>query len=185
MPDLRDLPDGSRVFVDTNIFDLAYRAASASCVDLIERIARGEITAYVNIQVLSDLLHKLMLTEAQQKKIIANRSASKLKEKLSKDRIIAAKLSDYQRYFEQTLALGLKVMSINEQLLIETKLERATYGLMTGDSLHLGCMNRCKNSRRKAPLYDIVTYDGDFDHIVGVTVWRPQDVAKLQPVGTS
>jgi hypothetical protein len=122
MPDLRDLPDGSRVFVDTNIFDLAYRAASASCVDLIERIARGEITAYVNIQVLSDLLHKLMLMEAQQKKIIAK---------------------------------------------------------------HLGCMNRCKNSRRKAPLCDIVTYDGDFDHIVGVTVWRPQDVAKLPPVGAS
>lgn len=40
-------------------------------------------------------------------------------------------------------------------------------------------MNRCKNSRRKAPLGDIVTYDGDFDHIVGVTVWRPQ------PVGAS
>ncbi len=52
------------------------------------------------------------------------------------------------------------------------------YGLMTGDSLHLGCMSRCRNSRRKAPLSDIVTQDGDFAHIDSVTVWLPQDVAK-------
>lgn len=51
-----------------------------------------------------------------------------------------------------------------------------TYYLMTGDSLHIGCMNRRKVNRRKAPLSNIVTRDSDLYYIPGVTAWIPQDV---------
>ncbi len=180
MPDLADLPAGSRVFVDTNIFDLAYRAASLSCVAFLERVARGEVAAYVNVQVLSDLLHKLMLAEAVQKGYISTRNAQKLKEKLKNNRALATMLVEYQQQFEQTLAIGLRVLSINEQLLIDTHKERSTYGLMTGDSLHLGTMNRCRERRRVAPIRDLVTQDGDFAHITDLTIWEPSDV--VQPI---
>jgi len=63
MPDLATLPFGTSVFVDTIIFDLHFRNKSATCTAFVERIARGEISAFVNTQVLSDLLHKLMLAE--------------------------------------------------------------------------------------------------------------------------
>lgn len=171
MPDLAALPAGTRVFVDTNIFDLHYRDKSATCSAFISRVARGEVVAYVNTQVLSDLLHKLMLAEAYAKGFIPKRQASALKDKLKVDRALAATLTDYQTQFENTLAIGLRVLQISRKILVETKVERARHGLMTGDSLHLGNMNR-----HSTPVQDIVTHDGDFAHIPGLTVWEPMDV---------
>lgn len=171
MPDLAALPDGTSVFVDTNIFDLHYRGKSVTCSAFMTRVARGEIVAYVNTQVLSDLLHKLMLAEAQAKGIIAKRQASILKERFKADRTIAGRLTDYQSHFEDTLAIGLKVFRITRELLVETKLERITHCLLTGDSIHVGNMNR-----HNQPITDIATHDGDFGHIPGLTVWEPMDV---------
>ena len=65
--DLADIPSGTRIFLDTNIFFLHYRNKSASCTALLNRIAQDDVVGYVNTQVLSDLLHKLMLAEAAAK----------------------------------------------------------------------------------------------------------------------
>lgn len=171
MPDLAALPMGTRVLVDTNIFDLHYRGKSATCSAFITRVARGEVVAYVNTQGLSDLLHKLMLAEAYTKGLITRRQASALKACFKADRALATELTEYQTQFENTLAIGLRVLRVSRGLLIETKVERATHGLLTGDSLHLGNMNR-----HSLPLQDIVTHDGDFGHIPDLTVWELMDV---------
>ncbi|MBI4639521.1 MAG: hypothetical protein HY731_02440 [Candidatus Tectomicrobia bacterium] len=171
MPDLAALPPNARVFVDTNIFDLHYRERSASCSAFIDRVAQGEIVAYVNTQVLSDLLHKLMLAEAYAKGYITRLSAIHLKRWLKANRALAVNLTDYQTQFERTLGIGLKVLRISTRILIETRTERVNHGLMTGDSLHLGTMNR-----HSVLLRDIVTHDGDFTHVPGLTVWEPMDV---------
>lgn len=171
MPDLVTLPAHTTVFVDTNIFYLHFRGSSATCTAFIDRIARGEITAYVNTQVLSDLLHKLMLAEARTKGFIIEQKAFELKDRLKQDRSVATSLVDYQSQFENTLAIGLKVLQITRRLLVDTKTERRNYGLMTGDSIHLGNMNRHSNQ-----IQDIVTNDGDFNHIPNITIWQPMDV---------
>jgi predicted nucleic acid-binding protein len=165
------LPTGARVFVDTIIFDLHYRGRSVTCTAFVNRLARGEVTAYVNMQVLSDLLHKLMLAEACAKGLITKPWASHLKSCLKANRGLAAKLTDYQVQFETTLSLGLKVLRISRRTLIETRAERLAHGLMTGDSLHLGNMNR-----HPVPLRDIVTYDSDFAHVPDLIMWEPRDV---------
>lgn len=171
MPDLAALPPRTNVFVDTNIFSLHFRGSSATCTAFIDRIAKGEITAYVNTQVLSDLLHKLMVAEAYTKGLITRRRAAELKDWLKRNCSVAASLVDYQSQFENTLAIGLKVLQITSRLLVDTKTERRKHGLMTGDSIHLGNMNRHSNQIR-----DIVTYDGDFAHIPNITIWQPMDV---------
>ncbi len=56
---------------------------------------------------------------------------------------------------------------------MDTRDERRNHALMTGDSLHLGNMNR-----HNAPICDIVTNDGDFAHIPGVALWQPEDIVK-------
>ncbi len=146
------------------------------------RIASGAIEAYVNIQVLSDLLHRLMVAEARAKGCMGNKSSNpqELKKYLKdcRDKKQAFRLTDYQAQFETIISIGLHVLPINEKLLIDTKAERVQYYLMTGDSLHLGTMNRCVVNRRKAPLQNIATYDGDFAHIPGVTVWKPMDITR-------
>lgn len=171
MSDLASLPSGTHVFVDTNIFTYHYRGKSVSCSAFVRRIAREDVFAYVNFQVLSDLLHKLMLTEALSKGIIAKLLAAQLKQRLQAKRALAERLVDYQTQFEDTLRIGLRVLPLSSRLLVNTRAERVAYGLLTGDSLHLGCMNR-----REPVLADIATHDGDFDHIPSVTMWNPMDV---------
>jgi predicted nucleic acid-binding protein len=170
--DLAAMPSGTRVFLDTNVFVFHYRGKSASCTALINRIAHGDVIGYVNTQVLSDLLHKLMLAEAAAKKFCGF-GASDLKHWLSANRALAVQLTDYQTRFEDTLDLGIKVMRITKNILVDTKIERAAYGLMTGDSLHLGNMNRHTPAVRH-----IATHDGDFAHVPGLTVWKPMDVIR-------
>jgi predicted nucleic acid-binding protein len=171
MPDLASLPAGNHIFVDTNIFTLHYRGKSLSCSAFLARVAQGEVFAYVNLQVLSDLLHKLMLAEAVSKGMIAKMSAAQLKNRFQTNRALAGQLVDYQTQFENSLRIGFSILPLNRRLLVATKAERITYGLLTGDSLHLGCM-----SRRRPALADIATQDGDFLHIGGVTMWQPMDV---------
>lgn len=177
MPDLNDLPTGTRVFVDTNIFDYAFDTRSLSCASFLTRVALREVKAYVNTQVLSDVIHKLMLKEAYQKGFISTLSGGvpKLKECFKRDPTKATQLVEYQQQFEAWLSL-MHVVPITKKLLIETKVDRANYALLTGDSIHIGTMNRCRENRRDAPLYDIVTNDDDFALIASVTVWKPQDI---------
>ena len=176
MPDLSALPDGTRVFVDTNIFHFHFQGKSASCTALLRRIARGEVEAYVNMQVLVDLLHKLMVAEAIAKKCTKDGNPQGLKSFLKRCRGNPNPLVDYQAQFENVLAMGLHVLPINEKLLVATRREREQFYLMTGDSLHLGCMNRCILHRRKIPLSNIATMDGDFASIPGLTVWKPDEI---------
>lgn len=173
MPDLASLPVGSRIFVDTMIFDYHFRGKSVTCTAFIDRVANGEVIAYVNTQVLSDLLHKLMLADAYHTGIITSLSAKEFRKALARDHTLGSKLVDYQTSFENVLGVGLKVLRITRTLLVDTRDERWKHGLMTGDSLHLGNMNR-----HNSPISDIVTNDGDFAHIPGVAIWQPQDVVK-------
>ncbi len=171
MPDLTLIPSGTGVFVDTNIFCFHFQGRSASCTVFMERIARDEVTAYVNTEVLSDLLHKMMLAEAVVRGIINKPRAVDLKTRIQADRSVVARLSEHQRQFEATLNIGLKVLPISKHLLVDTKTERADHGLLTNDSLHLGCMNR-----HRVRVKNIATYDDDFSNIADVTIWRPSDV---------
>ncbi len=171
MPDLAALPAATQVFVDTNIFYLHFSGKSATCTAFLTRIANGELVAYVNTEVLSDLIHKLMLAEACAKGFITSPNASKMKARLLADRTLIAGMPDHQKQFESILAIGVKVLPVSARLLVETKVERAAQGLMTNDSLHLGNMNRYANVLR-----DIVTRDGDFEHVPNLLVWEPQDV---------
>ena len=176
MPDLATLPGGTGVFVDTNIFHFHFQGKSVSCTDFITRVAQGEGEAYVNTQVLSDLMNKLMLAEACKKKCTKNPNAFELKQYFKANRGNSNPLTEYQIQFEAILEIGLRVLPIDEKLFVETKIERTTHCLMTGDSLHLGTMNRRKIRRQKVPLQHTVTSDADFALIPGLTVWQPGDV---------
>jgi len=169
MPDLATLPSEATVFVDTIIFDLHYRGKSAECERFLRRVAAGDVTAYVNTLVLTDLMHKLMLADAFQQGIIAERSAKKMREALNGDRSLAAKLVDCHQQFRATLRIGLRVRQITKDLLVRSQVHRQGQALLTGDSLHLETMLR-------VGVLNVVTYDSDFANVAGITVWSPTDV---------
>lgn len=169
--DLASLPANTEIFVDANIFIYHFNGKSATCTAFVERIANDDVMAYVNTQVLSDLLHKLMCAEAVAKRLITNASADKMKKWLAANRAAAAKLRKYQAQFEYLLGIGVKVMPVTRKTLVDSKRDRAAHALMIGDSLNI-----CSMGRNKPRLSHIATRDGDFGHISTLTVWQPQDV---------
>ncbi|HVB22109.1 MAG TPA: type II toxin-antitoxin system VapC family toxin [Ktedonobacteraceae bacterium] len=176
--DLKDLPHGTEVFVDTNIFHYHFERRSDTCTAFLLRVAQREITAYVNVQILSDLLHKLMLAEAVNRHYVNDDDAGQLKRYLGNCRTNAQgpRLEDYQTQFENILKIGLRVLPMNENLLKDTIRERKKYYLMVGDSLHLGTMNRRRVKNREVPLQHIVTHDKDFMFVPDLTIWKPFDI---------
>jgi predicted nucleic acid-binding protein len=178
MPDLNNVPGGTSIFVDTNIFHFHFQGKSLTCTNFIQRIQNREIEAYVNIQVLADLMHKLMFAEALAKGCTRSTNPQELKRylKTMREARQALPLTDYEVQFALIASIGLHVLPVNEKLLADTRLEREQYYLMTGDSLHLGTMSRRLVNRRSVPLQNIATYDGDFAHIPGITLWKPMDI---------
>jgi predicted nucleic acid-binding protein len=64
-----NLPDGTNCFVDSNILYYALvptEPVSEHCLKLIERAVAGRVALFVSDQVLSDTIHKVMISEVAQ-----------------------------------------------------------------------------------------------------------------------
>ena len=62
-----DIPNGESVFLDANILIYhfsSHATLSTACQELIERIARGELSGFTSSHVLSNVAHRLMTIEA-------------------------------------------------------------------------------------------------------------------------
>ena len=58
-----DLPEGESVFIDANVFVYAFATdptLGPPCRDLVERIGRKELEAYLSTSVFSEIAHRLM-----------------------------------------------------------------------------------------------------------------------------
>jgi predicted nucleic acid-binding protein len=174
--DLTTLPARTSVFVDTIIFDLHFKNKSVACSALMRRIALREVVAYVNTQVIADLIHKSMLVEAYDKGLITSPSHQKLKRLFMRDGAAAQRLTDHQQQIEYLLDLGIKVLSVTRKTIIESKAERRRHALMTGDSIHVHTMNN-----HRVRLFDIATHDSDMANVAGMNVWVPTDVINAPP----
>ena len=68
---LKDLPAGSRCFVDANIFYYHFVDEpdfSAAASAFIARVEAGEVVAYSSPHVMAEAVHKVMMFEAAQRR---------------------------------------------------------------------------------------------------------------------
>ncbi len=65
-----EIARGARLYIDANIFVYYFARSSNECAALIGRCERGEIEAYTGTQVLLEVAHRLMMTEAVDKGLV-------------------------------------------------------------------------------------------------------------------
>ncbi len=165
MEPLGNLPSGSDVFLDANIFIYALCNQSSECLTLLQRCAREEVFGITTVDLLNETTHRLMLAEACARGIISKEKASSLRRRLSDIR-------DLGRYWQQmqaVLGLNLIILETKQTRLHKAHAERANYGLLTNDSLIVAAM-------REYGITNIASADADFDHIPGLTRYRPTDL---------
>lgn len=169
-----DLPVGTTVFLDANIF--VYHAVNASdaCSALLQRCERRELHGVTSAHVLLEVLHQLMLTEAVKKKLI--RPTRPLQQLRRHPEHIHA-LSEYARQVDGFLAMGLTVLAIEPTLIMESQAFRQRYGLLTNDSISIRLMER-------EQITVVATADQDFRRVPSLTIWNPPDLGVLASQST-
>ena len=162
---LPNLPAGTHVFLDANVFIYAFAGHSKECHDLLRRCSTEEVFGITTLDVINEVTHRLMLAEAVAKGVITKGNASALKGKWRD----VAKLSEYWTLAARIFALNILIAASDEPLLHSAQTVRSSHGLLTNDSLILATMNECG-------IDYLATRDGDFDHVPQLTVFKPTDI---------
>jgi len=162
---LAELPQGVKVFIDTNIFHLYLRGprlVRESCTAFLERVESGEIEGYTSTLVLDELAYKLLL-----KRIEEQYRQNPLKIIRERRNVIAEAVP----YVEEGLNIVLGIEKLRVIGIERTHLEEFTeymsdYLLLPRDALHVALMKTidCEN---------IASADKDFDVVPGIIRWSP------------
>jgi predicted nucleic acid-binding protein len=162
---LTDLPPGSGVLIDANIFVYAFLEISRQCVEFLRRCSSEDVLAVTTADVVSDVCHRLMLAEAVATGVIPRQSAPALKRKPESVR----SLSRYWPLTAGVFQLGILILELDDTRLQQAHQMIERHGLLTKDSLVLAAAD-------EYGLEALASLDSDFDNIDWLTVYKPTDV---------
>lgn len=162
---LNNLPDGSNVLIDTNIFVYALTNKSAQCKSFLARCSREEVSGLTLFDVINEATHIFMGAEA----IAKNMSARKPIAYLQKNPDQVKLLADYWVNTQRVLALNLLKLPTEENIVVRAQQERDSAGLLTTDSVIVAAM-------REYGVTMIATGDKQFDSVAGISVFTPTDI---------
>jgi predicted nucleic acid-binding protein len=162
-----NLPNGTECFVDTNIFVYHFVQLdvdlSNACRAFLRRVVIGEIKALVTVQVLADVIHKVMAEEARKHFGLSSGGVPYLQRHPEK----IADLSVFVSAAEQLKKIPLQVLSVDFGALSDAVSLSQTHGLLTNAATIVALMHR-------HGITHLATNDDDFDRLPGITVWKPR-----------
>ncbi len=164
---LRDMPAGTRCFIDANIFYyhlVETPPLSEDCSDLLERVERGEVIAFTSAVAVAEATHKVMLAEA-----VARHGLSRqgLAHRLQRERHLIGTLSEHTKVASLLRRLAVHVESVTLPVLERAAGVSTQFELLTNDALTVAITE-------KLGVEDLATNDDDFDTVSGLIVWKPR-----------
>ena len=162
---IENLPTGTHLFLDANIFVYAFLGHSSQCRDLLARCATEQVFGITTLDVVNEVTHRMMLPEALGSGVIKRDSARELRGKWRE----IAKLTGYWAQTARIFALNILVLTSDEARLHRAQTMRSRHGLLTNDSLIVAAMD-------EYGIDSLATRDDDFDHVSGLTVYKPTDI---------
>src|SRR3954464_4671648 len=130
-----DLPDGTACFVDSNIFYYALvptPGISEQCVAFLDRALSGHLSLSVSVSVLSDAIHKVMISEAAQ---LTGRNRAGIVGYLGKHPDLISKLVEYPQAIGRLSAVPMQILPLDDQLLRDAARLAVQHGILTNDAL--------------------------------------------------
>lgn len=165
-----DLPAGSDVFIDANIFIYHFAGPTShteSCSSLLRSIEEGRHAGFASSLVLAETLHRLMIIEATTALQIDPKTAVR---RLKAQPSLVKQLTRHLTVVDTVHRIGIEVLSLDDVDVRRSLALKQEYGLLTNDSLNLAVLLR----RR---LTCIATNDPDFEQVAGLTIWKPASPA--------
>lgn len=161
------MPSGESCFIDANILGYAsidVPPLTGRCRAFLERVVRGELTAFTTAGVVADALFKTLIIEFARR--FAPPDAKPLKLLQAHPEWIA-RLSHYPAAAQALSRLPIQILPVDWATIekgVEISVEQQ---LLTNDAILVGCM-------RRQGLRHLVTNDDDFDVVADLTVWKPR-----------
>lgn len=160
------LPDGSHILIDANIFVYHFTGTSRFSLDstaLLERVEQGLLEGVTTVTILAETLHRLMMIEAVAKLGISTKNIVRyVKEHLQE----AATLTDHLRVPGEIRRLGVKVVEVTVDDIERSRSYKTAYGLLTNDAITCQVMQRLS-------LVNLATNDPDFTRVPQMSVFAP------------
>lgn len=163
---LNNLPSGTTVYVDSNIFiydTTTHPKYASSCSLFLDRVESGEITGVTSVLSINETVHKLSIIEL----------SSKLKKKpvliLHLIKKNPSLLDDLETPFvaaESIMNMNLEIVTLFVTIFIEALEFMKRYRLMSNDAIHVATMKR-------HGITNIATNDPDFKRVGWIKIWKP------------
>jgi len=163
---LSNLPDGSEICADANILAYHFNKTPGLSVisgEFLERSYREEITIVTSPQIVSDVIHRSMMAEAQREFGLDSKDLANY---LKKHPDIVRQLKDHLDIPSLLARLKVNILPATYIHYHAAKRFRQEYGMMADDSLILGMM-------RVEKIRHLATNDRDFRRLKGIKVWEP------------
>ena len=162
---IENLPAGTRLFLDANIFVYAFLGHSSECQGLLGRCATEQVLGITTLDVVNEVTHGMMLAEGVGKGVIKRERVRDLRGKWRE----VAKLTEYWTQTSAIFGLNILVLTTDEARLHVAQTIRVRHGLLTNDSLIVAAME-------EFGIDSLATRDNDFDHISELIVYKPSDI---------
>jgi len=161
---LDEVPDGSDIFIDANIFVYGLTGVSLQCRRFLERCMRQSVTDLCLFEIVNEATHHFMLAEARGKGLIKPGAGWK---ELHAD--IVLRLRDYWRNTQRVLGLNVLFAETDERIIASAQPVREEAGLLTNDSMIVAFM-------RQYGVRCLASSDRAFQRVSGITVFYPGDL---------
>jgi len=165
--ELKDIPNGSKVFIDANIFlypalnDPRYRD---SCKAFLERVSKGEVQGFASVLVLNEVLHKLMVSETANKhNLRGGEATSYLKQNPDEIKQLTQVWKDMDHI---KILPNLTVLDVPIDLFWKGVEHSNTFGLMAMDGAHIAVMEA-------HGLTDLASNDSHFQRVPWIKLYQP------------
>lgn len=164
-----DLAAGTSLFVDANVF--VYHAVShatrgPACRQLMERIARQEVSASTSADVLSDVAHRVMTLEAT---VSFGWPLAGIASRLKQKPNAIQQRSRFRQAIEEIVQFGVRLLPTEGPLVLAAASLSQQHGLLSGDALIVALMQH-------HGLTHLASNDPDFDRVPGLTRYARPDL---------
>jgi predicted nucleic acid-binding protein len=161
-----ELASGASIFIDANIFIYHFTGASEECSEFLNRCESREITGVTSINVILEVLHRLMMIEAVNKNLVQPPNILK---KLKNQPQKIKQLDEYFIHTQKIERMGISIRPFSYLTVISSQNHRMRYGLMVNDSLIVALME-------ETSVIYLATKDKSFTGIKEITVVSPEDL---------
>ncbi len=162
---LADLPKGSVVFIDSNIFHFFLRGPESpqrDCTTLLERMEAKEIKGYTSALVLGELIYKILLKKVEEK-----HRKNPLVVLQNHPEEVSAHSGEIRRAVEILLGVeALDVLAVEKSHIEDAVDQMQKYSVLPRDAIHLSVMSSLN-------CHDIASADSDFDRVTDISRWTP------------